>query len=92
MASAAAMNLPPLILASSSPRRLELLQGLGLEFQTVPSDAPEAHHEELTASELAQINAYRKARAVAKKFPDSLVLGADTLVYLGPSAVRQAQG
>ena len=31
---------------------------------------------------MAQVNAYRKARAVAKKFPDALVLGADTLVYL----------
>jgi septum formation protein len=32
---------------------------------------------------VCQINAYRKARAVAKKHPDALVLGADTLVYLG---------
>jgi len=31
---------------------------------------------------MAQINAYRKARAVAKKLPDALVLAADTLVYL----------
>jgi len=82
MASAAAMNLPPLILASSSPRRLELLAGLGVKFQTVPSDAPETHNEELTAREISQINAYRKSRAVAKKFPDALVLAADTLVYL----------
>jgi septum formation protein len=37
----------------------------------------------LTATEISQLNAYRKARAVAKKFPDALVLGADTLVYLG---------
>ena len=36
----------------------------------------------MTARELSQVNAYRKARAVAKKFPDALVLGADTLVYL----------
>lgn len=76
------MNLPPLILASASPRRAELLRRLGLEFHVVPSDATELHHEQLTAREISQINAYRKARAVAKKFPDSLVLGADTLVYL----------
>ena len=31
---------------------------------------------------MAQVNACRKARAVAKKFPDAIVLGADTLVYL----------
>ena len=36
----------------------------------------------MTARELSQVNAYRKARAVAKRFPDALVLGADTLVYL----------
>lgn len=48
----------------------------------MPSDATEIHHDQLTAHEACQINAYRKARAVAKKFPDALVLGADTLVYL----------
>lgn len=76
------MNLPPLILASGSPRRSELLRQLGMEFRVVTSDAPEVHYGELTAREIAQVNAYRKARAVAKKYPDSLVLGADTLVYL----------
>lgn len=77
------MNTPPFILASSSPRRFELLRGLGVDFSVVPSDADEVHNEQLTATEVSQLNAYRKARAVAKKFPDSLVLGADTLVYLG---------
>ena len=76
------MNLPSLILASASPRRNELLRQLGAEFTVVPSDAAEIHTDQLTAREAAQVNAYRKARAVAKKFPDALVLGADTLVYL----------
>lgn len=76
------MNLPPLILASASPRRAQLLRQLGLEFRVVPSAAPELHREQLTARELSRINAYRKARAVAKKYPDTLVLGADTLVYI----------
>jgi len=53
-----------------------------MEFRVVTSDTPEVHYGELTAREIAQVNAYRKARAVAKKYPDSLVLGADTLVYL----------
>ena len=77
------MNLPPFILASASPRRSELLRQLAVEFTVVPSDATEIHDDQLTAREISQINAYRKARAVAKKFPDALVLGADTLVYLG---------
>ncbi|HEY2082274.1 MAG TPA: Maf family protein [Verrucomicrobiae bacterium] len=76
------MNLPPLILASSSPRRSELLRQIGAEFRVITSDTPEIHDGELTAREIAQVNAYRKARAVAKKHPDALVLGADTLVYL----------
>src|SRR5512138_1932350 len=76
------MSFPPFILASASPRRAELLRQMKLDFNVVPSDATEIHAEELTAQEVSQINAYRKARAVAKKRPDTLVLAADTLVYL----------
>ena len=79
---AAFRDLPPLILASASPRRVELLRQLSLDFKVVPGKVPEIHHDQLTARELCQVNAYRKARAVAKKFPDALVLGADTLVYM----------
>jgi septum formation protein len=79
---AAYQGLPPLVLASTSPRRAELLREMGAQFQVVPSEAAEIHHDQLTAMEVSQINAYRKARAVAKKHPDALVLGADTLVCL----------
>ncbi len=75
-------DLPPLILASASPRRVELLRQLSLDFKVVPGDVVELHHDQLTAREVSQINAYRKARCVAKRFPDALVLGADTLVHL----------
>ncbi len=77
------MILPPLILASASPRRAELLQEMGVKFRVIPSHASELHDGQMTAGELSQINAYRKARRVAQQFPDALVLGADTLVYLG---------
>ncbi len=76
------VKLPPFILASASPRRAELLQQLKLEFKVVPSDALEVFDENLSPLELCQLNAHRKARAVAKKIPDALVLGADTLVFL----------
>jgi len=76
------MNLPPLILASASPRRVELLRQLDLRFEIVVSDVGEFAHEHLSPLELCQLNAHRKARAVAKKFPDALVLAADTLVFL----------
>jgi len=76
------MKMPPLILASASPRRAELLRQLKLEFKVVPSDATEVFAGQLSPHELCQLNAHRKARIVAKKIPDSLVLGADTLVFL----------
>ena len=76
------VKLPPLILASASPRRAELLRQLKLEFEIVPSDAKEVFDEHLSPLELCQLNAHRKARKVAKKIPDALVLGADTLVFL----------
>jgi septum formation protein len=79
---AAFKGLPPLILASASPRRAGLLRQLSLDFKVMPGDVPEIHHDQLTAREVSQINAYRKARCVAKKFPDALVLAADTLVCL----------
>lgn len=77
------MAYPPLILASASPRRAALLRQFELDFQVVPSEAEEVVEPQLTARELCQLNAYRKARAVAKQIPDDLVLGADTLVNLG---------
>jgi len=72
-----------LILASASPRRAELLREAGFTFQVVRSRAEEIHPEHLTPHEICQVNAYRKARAVAKKHPDEVVLGADTIVCLG---------
>jgi septum formation protein len=77
------MNLPPLILASVSPRRAELLRQLQLVFQIIPGRARETEAEHLTPHEICQLNAYRKARVVAKQHPDALVLGADTIVCLG---------
>lgn len=74
---------PFLVLASASPRRNELLRQLGLAFQVVPGSGVEIRSREMTPAEVCQINAYRKARAVAKHHPDAVVLGADTLVYLG---------
>ena len=76
------MKRSPLILASASPRRAELLNLLRVKFRIIPSDATEVVHEHLTPLEICQLNAHRKARAVAKRIPDALVIGADTLVFL----------
>jgi len=91
------VSVPSLILASASPRRAELLRLLGLEFQIVPTGAREIEEESLSAGETARINAYRKARIAAKKHPDALVLGVDTVVALGavlfgkPATLREAE-
>jgi len=77
------MQWPELILASASPRRAELLRELGVSFTVAPSNMAELDSDYLTPWELAQLNAHRKARSVAKQNPDALVLGADTVVVLG---------
>ena len=77
------MKLPQLILASASPRRAELLGQLKVEFRIVPGNATEVAHGHLSPLEICRLNAHLMARAVAGKFPGALVLGADTLVFLG---------
>lgn len=76
------MKLPPLILASASPRRAELLKLLNVRFRILPGAVEEVAQEHLSPFEVCQLNAHRKTRAVAKQIPDALVLGADTLVFL----------
>ncbi|MCL5099161.1 MAG: Maf family protein [Candidatus Omnitrophica bacterium] len=71
-----------LILASASPRRAHLMGKLGWDFDIVEAGVPEVLAPFLTARETAQLNAYRKAGAVACLHPQALVLGADTVVCL----------
>lgn len=72
----------PLVLASASPRRLELLRHAGFEFEIVLSQVDEAHDASLTPEQLTLENARRKALAVSLTQPGALVIGADTLVYV----------
>ncbi len=74
--------LPPVILASQSSRRVDLLRGLLPGFRVAPSDATELHDASMGARQLCEVNAQRKAFPVAERFPGHLVLGADTLVFL----------
>jgi septum formation protein len=76
------MKAPPLILASASPRRAELLRELGVEFQIIPGGVREVEGGHLSAEETTRINAWLKARAVARKYPDAVVLGVDTVVAM----------
>ena len=70
----------PLVLASASPRRRDLLTSLGLTFTVAPSDADETWPEELAIGPATEAIALRKARAVPA--PGALVLAADTVVVL----------
>lgn len=71
-----------IILASNSPRRQELLQQIGLSFRIVPAAVNEVLIETVPPAELATSLALAKARAVAARFPQALVLGADTIVVV----------
>jgi septum formation protein len=72
----------PFILASASPRRVELLTGMGLSFEAVPSGADETFRQgETPAGHVRRISA-AKARVVASDHPDAWVLGADTIVVI----------
>src|SRR5688500_6901089 len=77
------MILPRLVLASASPRRRELLQQLGVPFEVIPAETEEIAPKHLSPHEVCEVNAHRKARAVARQHPDALVIGADTVVALG---------
>lgn len=76
------MSLPAVVLASQSPRRVELLREVIARFEVVPSYATELHDLTLGPRRLCEVNAERKALSVAERYPDHLVIGADTLVFL----------
>ncbi|MEM1041947.1 MAG: Maf family protein [Bacteroidota bacterium] len=72
----------PLVLASQSPRRRQLLERLGLPFVVHPSDADETIPPGTAPADAVGLLAERKARAVAPHHAGALVLGADTLVVV----------
>ena len=69
----------PLILASGSPRRKEILDTMGLEFSVDVSDADESFAG--TPEEMVLELSRRKAQAVASRHSGAIILAADTLVY-----------
>lgn len=70
-----------IILASSSPRRFELLKQIGLDFRAVAADVDERLEEHPEPYGLTEKLAYLKALAVAKQVKtDALIIGADTIV------------
>lgn len=78
---------PMLILASGSPRRRELLAEAGIPFAVHPSDADETLDPALSPEGNALALAFKKADAVAHRFPDDVTLAADTMVVLGDDII-----
>lgn len=70
------------VLASASPRRRELLTGIGLPFEIIVSDLEEKREDRETVDAYVRRLAIDKAAAVAARVPDAWVLAADTVVYL----------
>jgi septum formation protein len=83
---------PRLVLASASPRRLELLRQIGLEPNEVDAaDVDESSLKDETPRRLVQRLAVDKAEAVAARHSDSYVLAADTVVALGRRILPKAE-
>ena len=69
-----------MILASASPRRKEMLQDLGLDFEVLPANVDETVQPGESPQEFVQRAASEKAMDIAADHPDAWVLGADTIV------------
>ena len=74
--------LPPMILASASPRRRELLQRIGLDFKVLVREVDEHIPDGTDPAEAVQALSRLKGAAVALENPSSLVISADTIVVL----------
>lgn len=71
-----------IILASGSPRRKELLKKIGLKFSVVKSEFKEEIDSNLSPHDLAKKLSLGKARKVAKKYKNAIIIAADTFVVL----------
>jgi septum formation protein len=81
---------PKLILASRSPRRIELLREAGFAFEIDPADVDETVPHDTAPDAAARDLALRKAHVVARRHPDDIVLAADTVVALGTEILGKA--
>jgi septum formation protein len=85
---------PSLILASASPRRRELLAQAGFTFEVIPTDVPEVRKPNEDPIRFVTRLAREKAEAVAATHaisPDTLVLGADTIVVVDEQVLGKPQ-
>ena len=79
-----------MILASKSPRRKEILENIGFNLK-IRSEEVEEVSEEIEVIEKIKDIAFKKVRAVAEKFPNDYVVGADTIVELDGKIIGKPQ-
>jgi septum formation protein len=83
--------MPKVILASTSPRRQELLGMLGVEFEAIPADIDETKLETETPQEYVHRLAIGKAAKVAEMYPEAIVIGGDVTVDIHGEALAKAE-
>ncbi|RDU35051.1 septum formation inhibitor Maf [Neobacillus piezotolerans] len=84
--------MPNLILASSSPRRKELLENLQLKFRIHSSDVDESFEPGTSPKDIVMGLAERKAKAVFAEYPDAFVIGSDTIVVCDGAILGKPSG
>lgn len=85
-------EMPPLVLASGSPRRREWLSALGLPFDVIPSGVDETPPAGATPPAVAEALALVKARDVGARHLDAYVIGSDTLVTIDGAILGKPTG
>ncbi|MDR1920748.1 MAG: Maf family protein [Candidatus Adiutrix sp.] len=80
----------PLILASASPRRADLLAFAGVHFEIAPSDIAECRRPDETPA--AYVSRLAKEKAIARPHPGRPVLAADTIVFIGNDIFEKPEG
>ena len=69
-----------IILASQSPRRAEILRMLGVNFKVEPSNIHEEINQKIEQNEIAINLSKAKAEKISQKYPNNIIIGADTIV------------
>jgi septum formation protein len=85
------MMMEKLWLASSSPRRAEILRAVGWPFEAMPMHIDERSHAGESAPAMVERLAFEKAQAAARQRPHGLVLGADTTVVVDSEILGKPQ-
>lgn len=81
----------PVVLASASPRRAELLRQLVEQFEVLPADIDESPLPDEPPHKLAERLATEKARLIARLRPEALVIGADTVVEIDGNSLAKPE-